>query len=269
LTAEHLRPLFAFVIVAIAGAVVFGTSFRAQDVVDVIRGGAPSVIAGTPLLHDPLYVVEDGQRLDAAPELEPEVDSSVGTEPSPVGGSVDTAVPSPGVTVPIPTPAAGGVPATGVPDQGAQGGQGDQGGSTNKTPGKSAGGSPPTTSKGQAPGAPGQAGAHGPGAAAPDVDDEGDDDEAEGHGKADDHGDDEAEAHGRGKADDRGDDKGRAEARGHARGHAKGHAKADRAKGHAHGHQQGHANGKAKGHAKADHTKAQGPAKSKKDRARR
>jgi hypothetical protein len=259
LSAQHLRPLFAFVVVAIVGAVVFATSFRAQDVVDAIRGGASDVIAGTPLLHDPLYVVEDGQRLDAAEVPEPEADSSADAGSAPVGDTVDGTVPSADAATPVPTPAAG--------SAGTQpAGQGTTGGGGGTAPAKAPQDSPavpkaPTTSKGHGPGlAPGNQGSGGSGGPPPVA--QQDDD----HGK----GDHEAKEHGRPRADDHpghghghGDGDGRREARddeGHRSGHggsghgpAKGHDKADH----------GQANGKAKGHAKANHGKAKGHDKAK------
>ena len=105
-TGQHLRPLFAFVVVAIVGAVVFANAFRAQDVLDAIRGGASDVFAGTPLLHEPLYVVEPGEQIEAAPVPEPEVDSADGTGSAPVGPSVGGS-PATTAPVPVPTPAAG------------------------------------------------------------------------------------------------------------------------------------------------------------------
>ena len=80
MSAQHLRPLFAFVVVAIVGGLVFANALRAQDVVDAIRNGTSNVLAG-PLL--PVYVVEEGMRLDAAAAPEPEVDPSAGPAPAP------------------------------------------------------------------------------------------------------------------------------------------------------------------------------------------
>lgn len=63
MSAQHLRPLVAFVVVAILGAVVFFNTMQAQTVLAAIRTGAATVAAGNPLLHEPLFVVEPGQRL--------------------------------------------------------------------------------------------------------------------------------------------------------------------------------------------------------------
>ena len=143
-TGQHLRPLSAFVAVAIVGAVVFANALRAQDVVDAIRGGTSSIFAGTPLLHDPLYVVEDGERIQAAEVPEPEVDSSTGASSEPVVPG-DGAASSADAATPVPTPAAGGASgtqSTGTSAQGGSGGQaagGSQGAPKAPTPGKAQG----------------------------------------------------------------------------------------------------------------------------------
>ncbi len=94
MSAQHLRPLFAFVVVAIVGGLVFANALRAQDVVDAIRDGTSNVLAGTRRSR-PVYVVEEGMRLGAAAAPEPEVDPSAGPAPAPADAG-DEAAPSVG-----------------------------------------------------------------------------------------------------------------------------------------------------------------------------
>ena len=245
MSAQHLRPLFAFVVVAILGAVVFANSFRAQDVVDVIRGGGSNVLIGTPLLHEPLYVVEEGQRLDAAEAPEPEVAPSAPAAPE--GGAVDGGASSADVSAPLPTPAAGSDAGTGSTGNAAPGGDGGQ------APVQPAG-DPPGAPKaeGTSPGHgqannPGQAASNGPGSSA--VGHEASEN-GNGHHWAKGH------VHARAHDADGGDDRGRHEARGHEK---NGHDKSDHGE---RGHAKTKDHAKAKGHAKAQgHAKAKGHAK--------
>jgi hypothetical protein len=232
-SAQHLRPLFAFVVVAIVGSVVFTNALRAQDVVDAIRNGASDVIAGTPLLHDQPYVVEEGERLATADAPLPEVDTSTGVDSTPVGGGVDGTTPAPTAGgAPASTPATSG-PGTRPSGQGAQ--NEDRG----TAPGKAAEDSPaapkaPTTSKGHGPGVaqgPAAGGTGGPAA--------GHDSSGHGNGlhKAKGHDVRPARATGGHHDHGKGDDKAR-------HGQAKGHDKSG------HGHDKA-GQGKAKGHAKS------------------
>jgi hypothetical protein len=220
-TGQHLRPLSAFVVVAIVAGVVFANALRAQDVVDAIRGGASDVLAGTSLLHEPLYVVERGEQIEAAPE--PEVDSSVESGSVPLGPVGES---TPSTAAPVPTPAAGSDAGTGPTGQAGQaagtGKAGDEGGSKGN-------GVPVTPKAGnhQGHGAPGG----------------GEDSAGTGGGATVGQA---TEGHGNGHAgEDHGKGPGRNQvAQGHGRGHAgdKGH---DASNGHG-----------PKGHAKADHGKS-------------
>jgi hypothetical protein len=227
-SAQHLRPLFAFVVIAIVGAVVFTNALRAQDVVDAIRNGASDVIAGTPLLHDQLYVVEEGERLATADAPLPEVDTSTGVDSTPVGGGAD------GTT---PAPTAGGAPAStpATNDPGTRpSGQGAQNENRGTAPGKAAEDSPaapkaPTTSKGHGPGVAQGAGTGGAGGP------------AAGH---------DSSGHGNGLHKAKGHD--------HGKGHDKsGHGQsAHGISGHGHANNDGKARHDKSGHDKAGHAKS-------------
>jgi hypothetical protein len=231
-SAQHLRPLFAFVVVAIVGGLVFANALRAQDVVDAIRAGSANVLAGTPLMHDPLYVVEEGMRLDAAESPEPEVDPSAEAADSAPVGTVEGAAPSTDV----------------APTDDKTAPDGDRG----QAPGQAAGDPPGApkagaSNEGHGPDSdPGRPEASGPGGGhdGPKGDDKGHDE-----GKDDDRtGHDEPKGHA--NADDKSGD---GKAKGHGQsdhGEAKGHDKKD------HGEAKGHGqsdHGEAKGHGKKDH----------------
>jgi hypothetical protein len=227
-SAQHLRPLFAFVVVAIVAGVVFGNALRAQDVVDAIRGGASNVLAGTPLMHEPLYVVEEGQRLDAAEVPEPQATPSADAGPSTVS-PIDETASSADVSSPAPTPADGGGSGTQSTGVGAQGGGGQASGQVGGT---TPGGAPKAPATGNAPGPgnpSGHGGSSGPGGAAVGH-------ETNGHG--DDNGHHKAKGHVR-----------PARGVGHDGDHGRGHDKAD--------------HGKAKGQDRSGHGEAKGHAKSK------
>jgi hypothetical protein len=248
-TGQHLRPLTAFVVVAIVAGVVFSNGLRAQDVVDAIRGGASDVLAGTRLLHEPRYVVEKGEQIEAAPVPEPEVDSSEGTGAAPVG-PVAGGTPSTTAPASVPTPAAGrdaaGSGPTGRAGQGA--GTGNAGGQAGGQGGSKGNGVPVAPKAGnQGQGAPGGGGSTGGGAAVGQA--------AEGHGNGhadEDHGkgpekNQAAEGHGNGHA---------AEGQGHGHGGAKGD---DASSGHGpKGHDKSEHGKSDRGksdHAKSDHAK--------------
>jgi hypothetical protein len=228
-TGQHLRPLLAFVTVAIVGGLVFANAFRAQDVVDAIRGGASDVLAGTSLLHEPLYVVEQGEQIEAAPAPAPEVNPSDETDSAPVGPVIG-GTPSTAAPAPVPTPAAGSDVGPGPTGQAGQGsGTGKAGGQAGGQGGSKGNGVPvaPKVGNHQGHGAPGggeDSTGNGGGAAVGQA--------AEGHGNG--HA---GEDHGKGPG-------GNQVAEGHGHGHA-----GDKV----HGASSGHG---PKGHAQAHHGKS-------------
>jgi hypothetical protein len=242
--AQHLRPLVAFMAVAIVGGIVFANLLRSDNVVDAIRNGLPDVIAGSPLLPEPLYVVEDGEHLSAVPAPEAEPPSDSGPSEAPV--TRDEGEPTADVVATAPARAAGRhagqssttstKPAAPKPVKGnTQGGQVPKAGSQGhgSAPGAASGGS----------------GGH----------------QTKGHGKG--------SGQGQGTVQRKGHGSGHATAPGGARprvlassgpgnltgsdksGHGNGHAKSGHGKGHAKsGHGKGHAkSGHGKGHAKSGH----------------
>lgn len=246
MSAQHLRPLFAFVVVAIVGAVVFGNALRAQDVVNTIRNGTSSVLAGTPVLHEPLYVVEDGVTLEATePKVEPKAQPTTVSSSQP-DSPVAEAASGAGVT-PVPLPAAGTDPVSPPTSQPVP--HGDRAGSDSGT---SQGGDSPGTPKAPSPSkghGPDQAqpagGSGGPGAS----DGHHGNGRGEGHSQGGHHGKgvvsarvgEDHEGHGNGRDGSR-----PGQAKGHDTSdhdHAKGHTKS-----HTKGHTKGHDKGTARGH---------------------
>ena len=260
MNAEHKRPLFAFLIVTVVAAVVFATGLQRQ-VADVIRNGTSTVVAGTSLLHDPLYVVEEGARLATQ-------DDETATAAGDQAGQPPT--PLPGITDDEPTAA----PFIAPDSQGAAGDTGSTATSRNAEPGANAGpganglpGADAGPGGHVADGGPGRprdnddaAGNDGPGGGGPVTSQP---EQAEGNGEPPER----PEAHGHGRSDDRntrradhsgpgrsGADHGRGQERasGHGSGHDQGKHKAQ-GKGHGGGHGRSENRGKAKGHGERGH----------------
>lgn len=236
MTAQHLRPLLAFVVVAILGAVIFANGLQKQ-VFDAIREGA-SVVAGTHLLQDPVLDVEQGEQI--APEEPAGTDTSAEPQAPDVNDTGSSSSASPATATAVAGLSTAGVAARSAVDgdQVAEPGgvtRGHEAPAANPVP--KAGATPHPRTQHPAGEEKGYEG----------------DDHGKGHQAAP------GEGHGHGHdAAPRGDDSwsGKAKGddnapRGKANGHDDGHH--GKAKGHDKGHE-----GKAKGHDKGHHGKAKG-----------
>lgn len=259
MNAEHKRPLFAFLIVTVIAAVVFANGLQRQ-VLNVIRDGASNVIAGTSLLHDPLYVVEEGARIAAQDETSSAAGDPAGqTGTPPVITEDDPAAEASPIIAPGPQePAATGPTRSG--GGATPGGNATAGGDATQGGNATAGGTVAGGGQGRPRDGDGATGNDGPGGGGPVTTQP---DQAEGNGEPPER----PEARGHGRSDDRSvrradhsgpgksgadRDRGHERASGHGSGHERGQHKAQ-GKGHGGGHDgRGHG-GKGKGHAGQGH----------------
>ncbi|HEX5860779.1 MAG TPA: hypothetical protein VFY58_02985 [Nocardioides sp.] len=255
MNAEHKRPLFAFLILTVIAAVVFANGLQRQ-VLDVIRNGGSTIVAGTSLLHDPLYVVEEGARIATEPQTgegQGDTTASPPTPPAPLPTEDDTAEGTSPATSPNPVSPTS-------PGGSAAGPTGSAPSSGNATGNAPPGGNVGDDGQGRPRHGDDAAGNQGPGAGGPVA---AEPDEAEGRGEKAEH----PETHGHGRSDDRvarrHDDsgpgksdadhgRGHEQASGHGTGHDQGQHKAQ-GKSHGGGHDRAANGGKGKGQSGRGH----------------